>query len=64
MEYAVRLRTGGKLVYFNYALAKEMGLIAREHPEKMNSTLAHTVLDTFGIQIINEYDVINHTPIP
>ena len=64
VEYAVRLRTGGKLVYFNYALAKEMGLIARDHPEKMNQTLARTVLDTFGIQIINEYDVINHTPIP
>ncbi|MGD9851974.1 MAG: protein adenylyltransferase SelO family protein [Nitrospirales bacterium] len=64
VEYSVRLRKGGKLVYFNYDLAKEMGLIAGDHPPKMNHTLSQTVLDTFGIQIINEYDVIHHTPIP
>ncbi|MGE0475093.1 MAG: protein adenylyltransferase SelO family protein [Nitrospirales bacterium] len=64
MEYSVRLRKGGKLAYFNYDLAKEMGLIAGDHPRKMNHKLSRTVLDTFGIQIINEYDVLNHTPIP
>ena len=64
VEYSVRLRTGGKLIYFNYDLAKEMGLIAGDHPQKMNQRLAQTVLETFGIQIINEYDVIHHTPIP
>ena len=64
MEYAARLRKGGKLAYFNYDLAKEMGLIARVHPQKMNYKLSQTVLDTFGIQIINEYDVMHHTPIP
>ncbi len=64
VEYAVRLRQGGKLAYFSYDLAKEMGLIARDHPQKMNHKLSQTVLDTFGIQIINEYDVMHHTPIP
>ena len=64
VEYAVRVRKGGKLAYFNYDLAKEMGLIARDHPLKMNHNLSQTVLNTFGIQIINEYDVMNHTPIP
>ena len=64
VEYAVRLRQGGKLAYFNYDLAKEMGLIPRDHPQKMNHKLSQTVLDTFGIQIINEYDVMHHTPIP
>ena len=64
MEYAVRQRKGGTLSYFNYDLAKEMGLIARDHPSKMNQKLAEMVLKTFGIQIINEYDVMNHTPIP
>ena len=64
VEYSVRLRKGGKLSYFNYDLANEMGLIARDHPQKMNHKLSQTVLDTFGIQIINEYDVIHHTPIP
>lgn len=64
VEYSVRLRKGGKLSYFNYDLAKEMGLIAGDHPPKMNQKLSQTILDTFGIQIINEYDVIHHTPIP
>ena len=64
VEYSVCLRKGGKLAYFNYDLAKEMGLIERNHPQKMNRKLSQAVLKTFGIQIINEYDVINHTPIP
>ena len=63
VEYSVCLRKGGTLAYFNYDLAKEMGLIARDHPQKMNQKLSETVLDTFGIQIINEYDVMNNTPI-
>ncbi len=64
VEYAVCLRKGGTLAYFNYDLAKEMGLIAKDHPSKMNRQLSNTVLETFGIQIINEYDVFHHTPIP
>jgi len=64
VEYSVCLRKGGKLSYFNYDLAKEMGLIAGDHPPKMNQKLSETVLDTFGIQIINEYDLMNNTPIP
>ncbi len=64
VEYPVRLRKGGTLAYFNYDLAKEMGLIAKDHPPKMNRQLSKTVLETFGIQIINEYDVMHRTPIP
>ena len=64
MKYSVCLRKGGKLAYFNYDLAKEMGLIAGNHPSRMNQKLSQTVVNTFGIQIINEYDVMNHTPIP
>jgi len=64
VEYSVCLRKGGTLAYFNYDLAKEMGLIAGDHPPQMNQKLSQTILDTFGIQIINEYDVMNNTPIP
>ena len=64
VQYPVRLRKGGTLTYFNYDLAKEMGLITGDHPQKMNHTLSKTVLETFGIQIINEYDVMHNTPIP
>ena len=43
---------------------RRMGLITRDHPQKMNHKLSQTILNTFGIQIINEYDVMHHTPIP
>ena len=59
---AACLRKGGKLAYFNYDLAKEMGLIDRNHPPKMNQQLSQAVLNTFGIQIINEYDVLQSHP--
>lgn len=59
VSYQARLRTGGKVSFFNFALAKEMGLIDQRHSHEMNPTLAATLLDTFGLIIINEYDIIN-----
>lgn len=52
---ARRLHTG-KVVYFNFKLAKEMGLIAENHPQKMNRELENKILETFNLRIINEYD--------
>ena len=57
--YDVRLRPGGKVAYFNFELAKEMGLLGLDHPHKLNKALEQKLLETFGIVIINEYD-INH----
>jgi uncharacterized protein YdiU (UPF0061 family) len=56
VDYRARYRAGGHVIYFNYALAKELGLIGREHPSRMDERLERAILSTFAIQIINEYD--------
>ncbi|MBL7665137.1 MAG: hypothetical protein JNM93_08390 [Bacteriovoracaceae bacterium] len=61
VEYQVRKRHGGKVVYFNFELAREMGLIESSHPDKFSKKLESVILDTFGIVIINEYDLIHKT---
>jgi len=63
VAYQVRQRKHGKIAYFNYDLAKQMGLISKDHPHKMNRELSKNLLETFAIQIINEHDIINKTPI-
>ena len=62
--YRARSRKGGKVAWFNFDLAKEMGLIAGHHPDSMNPQLEAQLLDNFAIQIINEYDVLNNVKIP
>ncbi|MBK9130789.1 MAG: YdiU family protein [Gammaproteobacteria bacterium] len=60
VDYPVRYRDGGRVFYFNFALAREMGLIPRAHPDELTTELARTVLNTFSLQIINEYDSVHH----
>jgi hypothetical protein len=64
VEYQARHKKGGKVAFFNFELAKEMGLIAKSHPAKLNPELEKEILDTFSIVIINEYDVMNKVKIP
>ena len=54
--YPVRKLSGGKVSYFNFDLAKEMGLIPKDHPNRINKKLAQKILDTFCLRIVNEYD--------
>ncbi len=54
--YPVRKLSGGRVSYFNFDLAREMGLIARNHPSELNAELEKTLLNTFCLRIINEYD--------
>lgn len=61
--YSAFRREGGEVAYFNFELAKEMGLIPQQHPHKMNAALNKQILETFAIQIINEYDILNNTKI-
>ncbi len=55
-DYPVRYRKDGRVIYFNYALAKEMGLIAANHPKELNSELDDAILKAFSLQILNEHD--------
>lgn len=59
VPYKTRKLHKGKLAYFNFALAKEMGLLPKNHPNKMNSVLNKKILETFNIRIVNEYDLEN-----
>lgn len=56
IEYPVRQLSGGKVSYFNFDLAKEMGLISQSHPNRLNKKLTDKILQTFCLRIINEYD--------
>ncbi len=64
VEYKARYRKGGKVSFFNYSLAKEMGLLPKNHEEKLNPELEKEILRTFSIVIINEYDLINELKFP
>lgn len=56
VAYPVRRLERGKVVYFNFNLAREMGLISSQHDNVMTPELHGKLLETFSLQIINEYD--------
>ena len=64
VEYKARYRKGGKVAFFNFELAKEMGLIAKNHPNSLSPDLEREILDTFSLTIINEYDLMNDIKFP
>jgi uncharacterized protein YdiU (UPF0061 family) len=57
IDYQARYRPNGRVLYFNFSLAKEMGLIPADHPSRISKDLEQVILDTFSLQIINEYDL-------
>ena len=57
VDYQARYRPHGRVLFFNFPLAKEMGLIPPDHPSSINKDLEQAVLNTFSLQIINEYDI-------
>ena len=59
VDYPARHRPGGSVIYFNYALAAELGLIPRHHERRMTPRLERAILDAFALQIVNEYDQAN-----
>lgn len=64
VNYKVRTRKGGKVSFFNFDLAREMGLISKSHPDEMTEELQEKILETFSLVIINEYDIINENEYP
>ena len=57
VDYQARYRPQGRVLFFNFSLAKEMGLIPPDHPASITKDLEQVILDTFSLQIINEYDL-------
>ncbi len=54
--YPVRKLEKGRVSFFNFALAREMGLISAQHLDELNAKLENVILNSFCLQIINEYD--------
>jgi len=59
VEYAVKQRPDGEVFYFNFELAKEMGLLPADHHHTLNSALSKKLLNTFSLEVINEYEIEN-----
>ena len=59
VEYAVKTRSGGEVFYFNFLLAEEMGLLPEGCRHVLNKQLNNKLLQTFSIEIINEYEIEN-----
>jgi len=57
IDYRARYRQKGRVLYFNFPLAGEMELIPADHPHILNKDLEQAILETFSLQIINEYDL-------
>ena len=56
VPYPVKRRRDSEIAFFNFDLAREMGLIPASHPDEMNATLRRVLLDTFSLVIVNEWD--------
>jgi uncharacterized protein YdiU (UPF0061 family) len=56
VDYHARLRSQGRVLYFNFPLAKEMELVPPDHPAVIDKELEHAILETFSLRIINEHD--------
>jgi uncharacterized protein YdiU (UPF0061 family) len=57
IDYRARYRPKGRVLYFNFPLAREMELIPFDHPLIINKDLEKAILETFSLRIINEYDL-------
>ncbi len=64
VEYRVKTRHNGEVFYFNFELAKEMGLLAADHRHRLNKGLCAKLLETFSIEVINEYEVKQGVTVP
>ena len=56
VDYPVRTRQGGSVFYFNFDLARDMGLIDRNHPDEMTPQLRDKILETFTATNVITYD--------
>jgi hypothetical protein len=57
VDYRVRYRPHGRVLFFNFPLAKEMGLVPANHSGTLDKELELIILETFSLVIINEYDL-------
>jgi uncharacterized protein YdiU (UPF0061 family) len=56
VPYPARRRRDSEIAFFNFDLAREIGLIPAGHPDELNASLRRVLLDTFSLVIVNEWD--------
>ncbi len=56
VPYPARRQRDSDVVYFNFALAREIGLLPPGHADRLTAPLRDALLDTFSLQIVNEWD--------
>lgn len=64
VDYRARRRRDGDVAFFNFGLARTMGLIPAGHPDRMAPGLRAAILDAFALVIVNEYDVAHRVRVP
>lgn len=63
--YPARRRHDGEIAFFNFGLAREIGLLPPDHPDELTPELRRQLLETFDIVIVNEWDQAHgHLPGP
>ncbi len=63
VAYRARRRHDTRVAYVNFELARELGLLPPEHPDRLTAGLRDALLETFGLVIVNEYDYLHRTPV-
>jgi hypothetical protein len=64
VDYRARRRRDSDVAWFNFDLARDMGLIPVGHPDRLTPALRRALLDTFSLVIINEYDFLSGLRVP
>ena len=57
VDYQARIRSQGRVLYFNFPLAMDLELVPPDYPSVINKELEQIVLETFSLRIINEHDI-------
>lgn len=63
IPYSVKSNPKGEVFYLNEGLCKELGMLPKDFNFKNIKQLKKEVLEQFNLQIINDYDRLNHTSV-
>jgi len=56
VSYPARRRHDSEIIYFNFEIAREIGLLPSSHPDHLDADLRRALLETFSLVIVNEWD--------
>jgi len=64
VDYPARRRHDAEVLYFDFGLAREMGLLPARHPDLLTAGLRRALLDAFALVIVNEHDQAQDLVVP